>query len=420
MVRRLVLVLLASTSVPVAPAVAAPTPDRVLAEVVRPIDVAIDGRMTAWLHQPGTGRAVELVVHDGRRVVRRLAAGRAAEDTAGTGSLDIGRDARGRAVVAYISCDGDRTCDLRVVRATGGPTTRITRTPGLYFGEVAVGRGRVYWTTPYTSGEGVVRSRALTGGPTRREIAPGEEVVDSLAVGPDAIAATTIRTEDPRAGSNADPIAYHALSIARGASRTLKHLTTSREPGDSDLSYVGRGYWSEAALVPGGMAALLYRWSAIVARELTTARDGRVRTTSLGMPVLGWDADGGRTAFVEAASDSGCVHYVDPNDDTAPLAAPCRIVRTERRDAERLLPPRISIAGRTATVARAVLSGGRVVRRVPQPGVVVTVTDLARKPVTTLTTDAKGQVALPAATASRPTLLTAATTPASYASDTGR
>jgi hypothetical protein len=403
-----------------APAAAAPTPDRVLAEVDRPIDIAAAGSVTAWLHHPKAGRDVELVIHDGRHVARRLSAGRVFEDEEGTGAVDVGRDGRGRTVVAYIRCDGDHTCDLRVVRAAGGPPRRLARFSYTSPADVAIGRGRVYWTTADSDIDYAFGSRPLGGGATRNAFGTRSEGFYSLAVGPDAIAALGYRSQDSGLGSNADPIGLNSMAIARGRATTLKHLTTTRDPGDSDVSRIGLGTFEAATLVPSGMAALLYRWGAFTATETMTAVGGRIRRASIGMPVLGWDADGDRAVFVEAATADGCELYVNPTDDTDTIPAPCRIVRTERRGGERLLPARIAVASRVATVSRAVLAGGRVVRRVPQAGVTVTVQGFDRKPLATLKTDAKGQVALPEAKASKPNFLVAATTPPSYAADHGR
>lgn len=418
MVHRCVLLLLASTMALATSAAAAPRPDRVLAEVDRPIDVATDGAVTAWLHHPRAGRAVELVIHDGRRVTRRLSAGRVFEDEEGYGALDVGRDARGRTLVAYTRCDGDHTCELRLVRAVGGPPSRVARFSYTQPADVAIGRGRVFWTTADSEVPYALQWRTLTGGPIRSLFKNPRETFFSLAVGPGIIAATGVRSQDAGQGSNADPISTYSLAVARGAAFT--HLTTTRDPGDSDLSQQGLGTFGAATLLPSGPAALLYRWGAGAAREIVFASGGRVRRSELGMPVVGWDAAGDHAVFLEAATGEGCELYVSPTDDSDTVPAPCRIVRTERRGAERLLPPRIAVAGRTATVSRAVLAGGRVLRRVPQAGVSVRIQKLDRTPLATAKTDAKGQIALPPATASRPNLLIAATTPASYAADRGR
>ena len=123
-----------------------------------------------------------------------------------------------------------------------------------------------------------------------------------------------------------------------------------------------------------------------------------------------------RAVFVEAPSDAGCALG---NDFLEQIIArvPCRIVLADL-SGERLLAPRISIDKRVATVMQAKVRGGKITGRLPLAGVAVEVRDSEEKLVATLTTDAAGKVALPEADGDG-LALSAATTPRSYAYDSG-
>jgi hypothetical protein len=159
----------------------------------------------------------------------------------------------------------------------------------------------------------------------------------------------------------------------------------------------------------------------------------RMTRRQTGMLLLGWDASGEHAAFIEAPHGHGCdlllkteFELSDGDHEqaqrNATVSAPCRIVATKRVNADRRLPPVITISDRVATIAHPVLSQGRVVRRVPyrKAGIQITVRDLDAKTVATLTTDRDGQVKLPPATVDRPNALIAAGFPAIYAVDKGR
>jgi len=163
--RKLVLFVVTFLLVAALPAAASATPafDRVLDELTGPLDVGIDGPVTAYTRRVGT-RGAELVVRNGSRSVRRIPAGR------GVSHVDVGRDRRGRRVVVFSRC-GAR-CEVRSLPAGGGRSREIARAGRVL--DLSVGAGRAFWTDGRR-----VRSRALDGGPIRREaVAPGLRPID--------------------------------------------------------------------------------------------------------------------------------------------------------------------------------------------------------------------------------------------------
>ncbi len=424
LVRRVAAATLLSASVlhPAA-AEAAPVPDRVVAAVARPLDVAIDGRTVAWLHLPGAGRAAELVIHDGRRVVRRIAAGRAGEGVVdnGPGAVDVGRDARGRAVVAYSQCASveGSACDVRVVRVAGGPPERVARTEGMT-ADVALGGGRVAWIDP--DSEGQVRSRVLSGGPVRLVADLSDGSLTDLAVAGGRIVASGYTSAQPD-GSNSDYEYTYLLAEAGPGSARLRPLRSGGSLG-----------FDSPAITRRGITVL------DSPRAFADLSGGRRKLRATGMPTLGWDAAGDRAVLVEGAPVRGetCgLELVDVIENPLKLTeaeqkalegkedvpTPCRIVVSANHRAERLLPPVVTRVGRRATITRAVLSNGRVVRREPvrRSGVTVTVRDIDGAVVASPKTDAGGRVTLPPATRKRPNLLSATPGVArTYAVDDGR
>jgi len=391
-------------------AAAAPVPDRVLAEVARPLDVAMDGKVVAWLHLPGAGRATELVIHDGRRVVRRLPAGRSGEgivDNAAA-SVDVGRDARGRAVVVFTSCPGveAEVCDVRVARAAGGPSKRLARVVGMP-DDVAVGGGRVVWNDGDDRGK--VQWAPLTGGPVRVATSmAGPEYVADLATDGRRVVAHGYTSDQPD-GSNSDYEYSYLVKEAAFGSMRMRTLTEGGNVSFDGVALTSRGIMGLDS--PRAFAELV---------------GGRRTLRPTGMPTMLADATGEAAVSVvgEAIRGEACgLRLIDTDEnpaglteaelqaveDKADVPAPCRIVVSPRVRAERLLPPEITRSGRKATITRPVLSGGRVVRReaVRRAGIPVTVRDLDAKVVATLKTDAGGRVTLPPAARKRPNLLTA-------------
>ena len=143
---------------------------------------------------------------------------------------------------------------------------------------------------------------------------------------------------------------------------------------------------------------------------LGTGKTGWKERGTAGIEILTWDADGDRAVFAEAPSDAGC-----RNDFLEQIVerVPCRIVLADL-SGERLLPPRISIVKRVATVAQAKVRGRHVIGRLPLAGVAVEVRD-SGKVVASLTTDAQGKVTLPEGESGDGLAVQAATTPVSYA-----
>jgi len=146
--------------------------------------------------------------------------------------------------------------------------------------------------------------------------------------------------------------------------------------------------------------------------ELGTGKTGWNERGTAGIEILTWDADGDRAVFVEGPSDAG---YAIGNDYLEQIVerVPCRIPLADP-SGERLMPPRISIVKRVATVAQAKVRGRRVIVRAPLAGVAVEVRE-SGKVVATLTTDAQGKVTLPEGESGDGLAVQAATTPLSYA-----
>ncbi len=124
-----------------------------------------------------------------------------------------------------------------------------------------------------------------------------------------------------------------------------------------------------------------------------------------------------RAVFVEAPSDAGCALGSDFLEQII-ARVPCRIVVADLAR-ERILPPRIAIDERVATVVRTKVRGSKITGRLALAGVAVEVRDSDEQLIASLTTDARGKVTLPEADGDG-LAVSAATTPRSYAYDSGR
>ena len=381
-----------------ASALAAPLPDRVIAEDHGVLDVATDGSTVAWSRLTSATQ-VQLVIHNGRKVVRRIKAGRIGDFPAAP--VDIGRAQTGRKLIAYLQCAGDRNCDIRIVGASGRSSKRLLRVKQRP-NDLAVARGRVFWSTSYFDGRRPddVRSVLVTGGAPRIEARLPKREIEDLAVTPTTIYATASISKDSGGGSNSDPDVTSYVMATRGGS-AWSTLTSSRSSFFSELVLAGRAV---AALVDGGSS-------------IAVLTGGRRKLRASGLSIQRWDATGARAVFADSDLRESCLGTTVPEgSEEGTVTAPCRIVVANNWRGERLLPPQLNLAGRIATLARPVLLGGRVVRRIPQANVTVTVTDGSRAVLATLTTDARGQVELPPAEFANAHLLTAATKPfATYA-----
>lgn len=370
-----------------AAASAAAVPDRVLDEVSSLIDVGIDGSVVAYTHRVGT-RGIEVVVRDGDRPAVRLAAGR------GSSPVDVGRDGRGRRVVVYLRCRS--SCDLIAYQLTARRSRVVAR--GVKALDLTVGAGRVFLADGRR-----VRSRSLLGGRDRAEAVAG------------AMSPTELDTDGT------------TLAV------------TGAVPGDEvteatglSITRVGSGRARLRARRAYSQDYAAYRAPVVTARGVTTLFDSFVAGVSTafadiaagsraidergtgGMQILTWAASGRRAVLVEAPSEVGC-ELGEQLSERSAGPAPCRIVLADL-SRERLLPPRIAIDDRTATVIRTKLRGGSVTGRLPVAGVAVTVRDGA-KLVASLTTDARGKVTLPENEVTDGLAVEAATTPRSYAYD---
>ncbi len=377
----------------------APVPDRVVAEVSEPLGVGISGPVLAYSRGVGTG-GVQIVVHDGDAPAKRLSAGR------GTGPVDVGRDRRGRPVVGYERCGG--RCDL----VAFSPSARRSRVvvEGVRALDVTIGRGRIYWADGRT-----VSSRSLDGGPVRREaVARGVSAVEIDTDGR-TLAVVGDGPSDIGNGSSAlrSRVGLRAGAAARGAGerRGVRGLRAGA---------AARGYGEEYAELRGpvvtrsGVTTLFDEVSAGVAYAFADFRAGGrglQERTSGGMGIVEWDADDRAMALVEAPSEGGCT-VGDIEDDDVAFEAPCRIVLA-RSGGERLLPPRISISRRMATVLQTTLRAGTVTGRRPLAGVAVQFRR-GGEVRARLVTDAQGRVMLPT-TEGEGLAVVAETTPRSYA-----
>jgi hypothetical protein len=103
---------------------------------------------------------VEVVIRDGDRPVRRIAAGRRSFSP-----VAVGRDGRGKRVVVYPRCAG--SCDL-VAYAVSANRSRVIARRVVNVVDVTVGGGRVFWADGRR-----VRSVSTSGGRVRGEaVAP--------------------------------------------------------------------------------------------------------------------------------------------------------------------------------------------------------------------------------------------------------
>ncbi len=369
---------------------AAAVPDRVVDEVSSPMDVGLDGPVVAYTRRVGT-RGVEVVVRDGERPAVRLAAGR------GSSPVGVGRDRAGKRVVVYVRCGG--RCDL-VAYSPSAKRSRIVDRGFAGATDLAVGKGRVFWADGKR-----VRSRALAGGPVRREAVVAHMEPTELDTDGNTLAVTG---DMPGEYSGAT-----GVSITRPGSGKAR-LRAERQYAEE---YAG------------------FRVPVVTAKGVTTLFDHFTFTTSTtfadlaagdhgwdergtgGMQILTWDAYGANAVLVEAPSDAGCALGSDFAEVTI-ARVPCRIVLADL-SRERVLPPRIAIDKRVATVLRTNVRGSKVTGRTPLTGVAVEVRDSDEKLVASLVTDAEGKATLPEAEDGEGLAVTAATTPVSYAYDSG-
>lgn len=370
-------------ALPVA-ASATPRADRVLDEVSAPFDVGIDGRVVAYTRRVGT-RGVQVVVRDGDRPVVRLTAGR------GVSPVDVGRDRRGRRVVVYVRCGG--RCDL-VAYTPSAKRSRVV-VPGVRVSDVTVGRARVFWIQSRQ-----VRSRALDGGPVRREAVARGMNPSELDTDGKTLAVTG---EVPFENGNGAT----GLSVTRVGSGRAR-LRGERAYGEEYAAI------RDPVVIPSGVTTLFDSFIPGVAAafaDFAPGKRGFSKRTTGGMGLVQWDAAGGRAAFVEAPTDVGC-GVGDAFTEQLVADTPCRIV-VASTGGERLLGPRVAISGTTATVLRTTLVGDRVTDRQGIAGVTV---ELRRdeKVVGRLVTDARGRVTLPPRDAEKPLAVVAMTEPPSY------
>ncbi|MCW3016923.1 MAG: hypothetical protein JWO02_4015 [Solirubrobacterales bacterium] len=366
---------------------ATPLADRVLDEVPTPMGVGVDGPLVAYARRSATGRG-QVVVRDGARPVVRLVAGTRSSP------VDVGRDIQGRRVVLYGRCDS--RCDLVAFTPSTGHSRVVARS--VRAADVTVGRGRAFWIDAKA-----VRSRALDGGPIRREAVVGDMDPTELDTDGTTLAVTGDLPGDFDGGAT-------GLSVTRvGSGRALLRgrRTYSEE-------YAGmRG----PVVTPTGVTVLfdgLVPGVPLSFADFATGAKGRQARTTGGMQIVGWDAAGGSTVFVEGPTSDGCGAAAAFSDERI-AAVPCRIVLAARAG-ERLLPPRIAVTQTSATVLQTTLRGGTVTGRVPLAGVPVQLRD-ADGVLARLVTDAQGRVTLPTDEVDGGLTVVAATTPPSYAYD---
>lgn len=380
----LALALLAAVALP-ATAGAATSTDRVIAEVGAPLDVGVDGPVVAYSRRVGAG-AVEIVVRDGLRPELRLTAGR------GTGRVDVGRDGFNGRVVVFVRCRP--RCDL-VAYSPAVMRFRVVAA-GVRAGDVAVGRNRAFWIDGRR-----VRSRSLAGGPTRREAVAKGLIPSELGTDGTTLAVTG-DVPQPASTDNATGLSVTRVGSGRARLRGTRAFsqdyTAIRAP-----VVTSRGVTTLFDVLVPDVATSFADFAA-------GGRDLSQRTTG-GMQVVAWDAAGDSAVFIEAATEIGCgVGDTIPAERVA--AAPCRIVVADL-GGPRLLPPHVTVTGRTATVLQRMASRARVTSQRPLAGVPV---ELRRggQVVGRLTTDGYGRVTLPAPDGP-PLAVVALTVPQSYA-----
>jgi hypothetical protein len=382
--------LLTLAALPAAPAAAA-LPDRVIDEVSAPMDVGIDGPVVAYTRRVGT-RGVEVVVRDGGRPVVRLAAGR------GSSPVGVGRDRAGKRVVVYLRCGG--RCDLVAYAPAAGRSHVIDHGVG-DASDLAVGRGRVFWADGKR-----VRSRALSGGPVRMEAVVA------------AMKPTELDTDGTTLAVTGDMPGEFAGG-ATGVSITRVGSAKARLRAERNYSEEYAGF-RVPVVTAKGVTTLFDHFTfttSITFADLGAGKSGWDERGTGAMQILTWDADANSAVFVEAPSDAGCALGSDFTEQVI-ARAPCRIVLADL-SRERILPPRISIDARVATVMQTKLRGSSISGRLPLAGVAVEVRDSDGQLVASLVTDALGKVTLPEGDDGEGLAVKAATAPVSYAYASG-
>ncbi len=384
--RTLATVLFAALLLAPAGAAAAPSPvpDRVLAEETAPMDVGVDGSVVAWTRRVGT-RGVEVAIRAGDARTRVIPAGR------GTSPVDVGRERSGRRVVVFARCGG--RCDLLALPAVGGRSRVLAARTRV--DDVAVGGGRVFWF----AGDDV-RSRALAGGPARREA-----VVAALTPLELETDGTTLAVTGDLAGDDTGN-GTTGLSVTRVGSGRAR-LRGSRTFGEEYAAL------RSPAVTSRGVSTLFDEQAMGVSLKMRDFAAGRAGSTDRGTGgtgLLQWDVAGRRTAYIEAPSSLGCA-LGDEFSEVYVGRAPCRIV-VAATDGERLLPPRVAVGQGQATVLRTRLLGARVTGREPVAGVRVELRRRGRVVGRRVTDDA-GRIALPD-TGGGGLVVVAATAPPSY------
>ena len=376
-----------------AAAPAAAVPDRVVDEVSSPMDVGIDGDVVAYTRRVGT-RGVEVVVRDGGKPVVRLAAGR------GESPIGVGRDRRGRRVVVYLRCGSD--CDLVAYSPTAG-RSRVVDRGFARATDLAVAKGRVFWIAGRRA-----YSRPLERGKARREAVAARLAPRSLDSDGRTLAVVGDLPDDPT-----DETGATGVSITRPGSGKARLRAERRYSQE----YAG----FRAPVVTSKGVTTLFDYftftTSTTFADLPAGQPGWRERGTGAMQVLTWDADGDKAVFVEAPSAAGCALGSDYREQII-TSAPCRIVLADL-SRERLMAPRIAIDNRVATVARTKVRGSKITGRLPLAGVAVEVRDSEEHLVATLTTDARGKVTLPEPESGDGLAISAATSPRSYAYDSG-
>ena len=358
------------------------------------MDVGINGSVVAYTHRVSSART-EVVIRLGNAAPRRIAAGK------GYSPVDVGHDRRGRRVVAFQRCAA--RCDLMTVPVVGGRPRVVARIGRA--ADVTIGRGRIVWIEGRR-----VRSRLLAGGPVHREAV-------AFGMRPQRI------DTDGRTLAVTGEMVYQDINGKSGLSVTRPGSGRARLRGSKGF---GEQYAAirSPAVTPDGITSLYETSEASGGPTLAQtfavfAEGGRgydLQTTG-GMHVLEWDASGTNAAFIQGATDAGCM-IGDAREGIAVGAAPCRIVRADL-SSERRLPP--MIVGSVATTGLAVqaltLDGGKITSRTGLPGIPVEFRDKEGAVLGRTVTDEFGRLRptnlLPSPTSAIAVL--AATTPRSYA-----
>lgn len=277
--------------------------DRVVAEVSDSSSIAIDGSLLAW--QETVAEGDNAVVLDDGRTRRRFNAGGFG------GQVTLGDDERGRLTLVFTRCERESRCTLRRVDPRTGRARTVRGIVGSFV-DVELRRGRLAWIA-----RNAVRTRALAGGPTRRQ-GVGRGKIELSGLDHDGRRLVVVGEVEPEIGS-----AAFALRLVRFGSSRARSLTRVNS---------GEEYRTirEPILERDGVVLTRSNSDLGAGELLRVPVDSRKRSVrvALGADFNALARGGGRTAYVQAPGD-GCASGASgvPGDDIPGAPASCRIVR---------------------------------------------------------------------------------------------